>query len=184
MGSRENFNILISNIGGNYAVEPKNGEIREFFLQRPNNFLEKFFALGGINCNYSFFLRAETFLRSAVPPLMVKTAGNPEGLPKEVFNGLQPGRPAQHRRRWAVLTFRRQLAEPAGGFDPVVVVVARPKGLFGRNAAAPRTAGRRRVGRRGPPIGAGADRLRRFFRRGPWPIEPGRGESSPRDACR
>jgi hypothetical protein len=47
-GSRENFNIFISNIGGNYAVELQNGEIRKFFLQRPNNFLRKFFALGGI----------------------------------------------------------------------------------------------------------------------------------------
>ena len=28
-------------------------------------------------------------LISAVPPLMVKTAGNPLGLPKEVFDGLQ-----------------------------------------------------------------------------------------------
>jgi hypothetical protein len=32
MGSRENFSISISNIGGNYTVEPQNGEIREFFL--------------------------------------------------------------------------------------------------------------------------------------------------------
>jgi hypothetical protein len=32
MGSRENFNILISNIGGNYAVALQNGDIREFFL--------------------------------------------------------------------------------------------------------------------------------------------------------
>jgi hypothetical protein len=53
MGSRENFSIFISNLGGNYAVELQNGEIREFFLQSSNNFLEKFFASGGINCNYS-----------------------------------------------------------------------------------------------------------------------------------
>jgi hypothetical protein len=32
MGSRENLSIFISNIGGNYAVELQNGEIREFFL--------------------------------------------------------------------------------------------------------------------------------------------------------
>jgi hypothetical protein len=54
MGSRENFNISISNIGGNYAVELENGEICEFFLQSPNNFLGKFFASDGINYNYSF----------------------------------------------------------------------------------------------------------------------------------
>jgi hypothetical protein len=54
MGSRENFSIFISNLGGNYAVELQNGEIREFFLQSSSNFLEKFFASGGINCNYSF----------------------------------------------------------------------------------------------------------------------------------
>jgi hypothetical protein len=69
MGSRENFNIFISNIGGNYAVELQNGEIKEFFLHRSNNFLGKFFALGGINCNYSFSLGAETFppLRDSIP---------------------------------------------------------------------------------------------------------------------
>src|SRR5260370_42098309 len=50
MGSRENFSIFISNRGGNYAVELQNGEIREFFLQRRNNFLGKYFALRGINC--------------------------------------------------------------------------------------------------------------------------------------
>jgi hypothetical protein len=61
MGSRENFSIFISNIGGNYAVELQNGERREFFLESPNNFLGKFFALGGINCNYSFSPGAETF---------------------------------------------------------------------------------------------------------------------------
>jgi hypothetical protein len=54
MGSRENFNISISNIGGNYAVELENGEIREFFLQSPNNWLGNFFASDGINYNYSF----------------------------------------------------------------------------------------------------------------------------------
>ena len=54
MGSRENFNIFISNIGGNYAVELQNGEIREFFLQSPNNFLGKFFVSDGINYNYRF----------------------------------------------------------------------------------------------------------------------------------
>ena len=32
---------------------------------------------------------AKAALISAVPPLMVKTAANPGGLPKEVFNGLQ-----------------------------------------------------------------------------------------------
>jgi hypothetical protein len=42
----------------------QNGVIGEFFLQSPNNFLEEFFALGGINCNYSFSPGAETF-----PPL-------------------------------------------------------------------------------------------------------------------
>src|SRR6202000_2633202 len=40
---------------------------------------------------------AKAALISAVPPLMVKTAANPNGLPKEVFDGLQtplaPNRP-------------------------------------------------------------------------------------------
>ena len=63
MGSRENFSISISNLGGNYAVEFQNGDIGEFFLQSPNNFLGKFFALGGINCNYAFSPGAETFPR-------------------------------------------------------------------------------------------------------------------------
>jgi hypothetical protein len=64
MGSRENFSIFISNIGGNHAVELQNGEIREFFLQKPKYFLGKYFASGGINFNYSFSPEAETF-----PPL-------------------------------------------------------------------------------------------------------------------
>ena len=63
MGSRENFSIFISNIGGNYAVELQNGEIREFFLESPNNFLEEFFTSAGINCNYSFSRALETFFR-------------------------------------------------------------------------------------------------------------------------
>jgi hypothetical protein len=63
MGSRENFSIFISNLGGNYAVELQNGDIGEFFLQRPNNFLGKYFPLRGINCNYSFSPGAETFPR-------------------------------------------------------------------------------------------------------------------------
>jgi hypothetical protein len=50
----------------------QNGVIGEFFLHSPNNFLGKFFALGGINCNYSFSPGAETFppLRDSVPPLL------------------------------------------------------------------------------------------------------------------
>ena len=42
MGSRENFSIFISNIGGKYAVELQNGEIKEFFLQSPIIFSEIF----------------------------------------------------------------------------------------------------------------------------------------------
>jgi hypothetical protein len=42
MGSRENFNIFISNIGGNYAVALQNGEIREFFPESSKNFLGNF----------------------------------------------------------------------------------------------------------------------------------------------
>ena len=42
MGSRENFSIFISNLGGNYAVELQNGEIRKFFLQSLNNFFRKY----------------------------------------------------------------------------------------------------------------------------------------------
>jgi hypothetical protein len=83
MGSRENFNIFISNIGGNYAVELQNGEIREFFLQGPNNFLGKFLALDGINCNYSFSPGAETFPRYGTvcrlysPTLAARPRGSP-----------------------------------------------------------------------------------------------------------
>jgi hypothetical protein len=46
MGSRENFSIFISNIGGHYAVELQNGEIKEFFPESSNNFLGKFLASG------------------------------------------------------------------------------------------------------------------------------------------
>jgi hypothetical protein len=83
MGSRENFNIFISNIGGNYAVALQNGEIREFFLQRSNNFLGKFFASSGINCNYSFSRAAETF-----PPLRSSAAtGQTLGDIARTYNG-------------------------------------------------------------------------------------------------
>ena len=65
MGSRENFIIFISNIGGNYAVALQNGETVGFFLPSPNNFLTKFLTLRGINCNYRFFPGADTFSRYA-----------------------------------------------------------------------------------------------------------------------
>ena len=69
MGSRENFIIFISNIGGNYAVALQNGETGEFFLQSPNNFLAKFLTLRGIKCNYRFFSGAGILpLRGSVPP--------------------------------------------------------------------------------------------------------------------
>ncbi len=42
---------------------------------------------------------AKAVLISAVPPLMVKTASNPGGLPKEVFDGLQ-AQVAEHRSQF------------------------------------------------------------------------------------
>jgi len=55
---------------------------------------------------------AKAALISAVPPLMVKTAANPGGLPKEVFDGLQ-ARLAANRSQ-----FSRELAEgPFYGFN-------------------------------------------------------------------
>jgi non-heme chloroperoxidase len=39
---------------------------------------------------------AKAALISAVPPLMVKTAANPQGLPKEVFDGFQAQLAANH----------------------------------------------------------------------------------------
>jgi non-heme chloroperoxidase len=55
---------------------------------------------------------AKAVLISAVPPLMVKTAANPGGLPKEVFDGFQ-AQVAAHRSE-----FYRDLAEgPFYGFN-------------------------------------------------------------------
>src|SRR3974377_72308 len=55
---------------------------------------------------------AKAAILSAIPPLMVKTAANPGGLPKEVFDGLQAALPA-HRSE-----FYRALPEgPFYGFS-------------------------------------------------------------------
>jgi non-heme chloroperoxidase len=55
---------------------------------------------------------ATAALISAVPPLMVKTAANPGGLPKEVFDGLQAQLAANRSQ------FYRELPEgPFYGFN-------------------------------------------------------------------
>jgi non-heme chloroperoxidase len=55
---------------------------------------------------------AKAALISAVPPLMVKTAANPGGLPKEVFDGLQAQLAANRSQ------FYRDLPEgPSYGFN-------------------------------------------------------------------
>jgi hypothetical protein len=99
MGSRENFSIFISNLGGNYAVALQNGEIREFFLQSPNNFLEKFFPSGGINCNCSFSRGAETFprLRDSVPPLLARLCRASARLAGPLIVASQPSGNARSR---------------------------------------------------------------------------------------
>ena len=51
---------------------------------------------------------AKAALLSAVPPLMVKTAANPGGLPKEVFDGMQAQVAANRAQFWYDL--------PAGPF--------------------------------------------------------------------
>ena len=43
---------------------------------------------------------AKAVLVSAVPPLMLKTPGNPEGLPIEVFDGLRAGLVKDHSQFW------------------------------------------------------------------------------------
>ena len=50
---------------------------------------------------------AKAALISAVPPLMVKTAANPDGLPKEVFDGFQA---AARGQSLAILSRRRRRA--------------------------------------------------------------------------
>ena len=52
---------------------------------------------------------AKAVLVSAIPPLMLKTEANPEGLPIEVFNGLRAGLTADPSQ------FYRDLAEPFFG---------------------------------------------------------------------
>jgi non-heme chloroperoxidase len=55
---------------------------------------------------------AKAVLVSAVPPLMVKTAGNPDGLPIEVFDGLRAGLAANRAQ-----FFRDVPAGPFYGFN-------------------------------------------------------------------
>jgi len=61
---------------------------------------------------------AKAALISAVPPLMVKTAANPLGLPKEVFDGLQAQLAANR------LQFYRDVA--AGPFTATTGRVRKP----------------------------------------------------------
>jgi non-heme chloroperoxidase len=64
---------------------------------------------------------AKAVLISAVPPLMVKTAANPGGLPKEVFDGFQ-AQVASHRAE-----FYRDLAQgPFYGFNRPGVKASEP----------------------------------------------------------
>jgi non-heme chloroperoxidase len=64
---------------------------------------------------------AKAVLISSVPPLMVKTAANPGGLPKEVFDGFQ-AQVAAHRSQ-----FYRDLAEgPFYGFNRPGVKASEP----------------------------------------------------------
>jgi non-heme chloroperoxidase len=55
---------------------------------------------------------AKLVLISAVPPLMLKTAANPGGLPKEVFDGLQAGLAANRTQ-----FYREMAAGPFYGFN-------------------------------------------------------------------
>ena len=61
---------------------------------------------------------AKAAIISAVPPLMLKTAANPGGLPKEVFDGLagaarrQPGAVLLRSAGWAVLRLQPPGAKP------------------------------------------------------------------------
>ncbi len=58
---------------------------------------------------------AKAALISAVPPLMVKTAANPLGLPKEVFDGLQAQLAANRAQFYRDLPSRTFLwLQPAG----------------------------------------------------------------------
>jgi non-heme chloroperoxidase len=54
---------------------------------------------------------AKVVLVGAVPPLMLKTAANPEGTPLEVFDGIRKGT-ANNRSQ-----FFKDLAMPFYGFD-------------------------------------------------------------------
>lgn len=63
---------------------------------------------------------AKAVLISAIPPLMVQTAENPEGLPKSVFDdpgptGRQPLGVLPQSRRWAVLQLRPAQRGAVGG---------------------------------------------------------------------
>ncbi len=58
---------------------------------------------------------AKAAICSAVPPLMVKTAANPGGLPKEVFDGLQSQLAANRSQFYHDLAGRAVLRiQPAG----------------------------------------------------------------------
>ena len=64
---------------------------------------------------------SKAVLMSAVPPIMVKTAGNPGGLPIEVFDGLrtesrgQSGTVLSRRRVWPVLSIQPAGCRTGGG---------------------------------------------------------------------
>ena len=66
---------------------------------------------------------AKAAILSAVPPLMLKTAANPGGLPKEVFDGLagatrrQPGAVLLRSAGWTVLWLQPARRETGSGSD-------------------------------------------------------------------
>ena len=70
---------------------------------------------------------AKAAIISAVPPLMLKTAANPGGLPKEVFDGFQAQLAAnrsafyQRRRRRAILQLRQAWRQAVRAHDPELV---------------------------------------------------------------
>ena len=59
---------------------------------------------------------AKAVLISAVPPLMLKTAGNPQGVAMEVFDGIRAGVAAARTGRSVCLDCARQLRRP--GLSP------------------------------------------------------------------
>jgi len=89
-------------------------------------------------------------LIGAVPPLMLKTAANPGGLPKDVFDGIRAGVLADRSKFFMDLTlpfygYNRPNAKVSEGVRPAILA----SGHDGRNAPAPLTRLGRQQGRVG-----------------------------------